>query len=150
MSKSVRHDTVSPDLQRAESGATTTRPSAAHEIIDVDASMQRLAGDRELFAELAQMFSEDAPQLLEKLDRSIAAGDAATTRRAAHSLKGLAANFGARPCVSAALELELAGKTDQLDDAPQLLAALKSAVSALEAALLPYFSPASDVDRRSR
>jgi HPt (histidine-containing phosphotransfer) domain-containing protein len=70
-------------------------PEAA--VLDQAAALKRLGGDRSIFIELAKMFSEDAPGLLEAIRQGIHEGRYVDAGRAAHSLRGLAANFdGAR------------------------------------------------------
>ena len=59
-----------------------------------------------LFREIVELFLEDAPALLVQAHRSLANGDATTLERAAHSLKGLAANLDALTVVSAAHSIE--------------------------------------------
>ncbi len=109
-------------------------------VLDVAAAMKRLAGDIDLFRELAEMFAEDAPPLVKKLEAALAEGNAAAAMRAAHSLKGLAANFGAGPTVMAAQELELVSKRGELDSTPPLLESLKYRLDELQSALREYRS----------
>ena len=113
-------------------------PALPPGVIDVKAAMQRLTGDMELFRELADMFAADAPGLVNKLERGILENDSATVQRAAHSLKGLAANFGAARTSAAALELEVLGKDGSLDSAPKALDTLRERLDELETALTPY------------
>jgi PAS domain S-box-containing protein len=142
MVEGVRRDEsgdTKAELKKAAGLATAAQPG----VVDIEAAMQRLAGDMDLLRELATMFAEDAPQLLEKLEQGINERDASQVRRAAHSLKGLAANFGAARCVSVAQELELLGKQGTLDPAPPALATLRECLVELDAALLPYRGSAS-------
>jgi len=56
-------------------------------------------GDNDEFLrELAAIFLEDTPKRITELDASLAAGDAGTFTRAAHSIKGSAANLGRCDC----------------------------------------------------
>lgn len=71
-----------------------------------DVALQRLAGDQKLFRELTLYFTEDAPVLLQALRKGLAAGNAESVRRAAHSLRGLAANFDAEQAVTIAAFIE--------------------------------------------
>jgi histidine phosphotransfer protein HptB len=59
--------------------------------------------------ELVQTFLEEAPAMLKELRESLAAGDADTFRRAAHSLKSNGMTFGAVALGAMARDLELGG-----------------------------------------
>jgi CheY-like chemotaxis protein len=68
--------------------------------------LARVAGDVELLRTLVEMFVESCPEQVEALRQAIARGDAAATRRLAHTLKGALANFGVTDAVAEAFELE--------------------------------------------
>jgi len=72
------------------------------------AELQETAG-AEFVGELIDTFLEEAPPMLDALRESLAAGEAETFRRAAHSLKSNASTFGAAVLASLARELELNG-----------------------------------------
>ncbi|ATQ78833.1 hybrid sensor histidine kinase/response regulator [Massilia violaceinigra] len=73
------------------------RPGA---VLDWRGALLRLDGDRELLHELAALFISDGPQLFDALDQALAAGDTGTAQRAAHSLRGVLVNFGARRAIA--------------------------------------------------
>ncbi len=75
-------------------------------IFDYDRSLARLGGDPRLFSEIALLFLEDSPQLLERARRGLAEHDLPELERAAHSLKGLSVNFDASQLASAAYSVE--------------------------------------------
>lgn len=74
--------------------------------INEENTLRSLDGNKELMFQLAQIFAEDAPLLLTKLESSLAAGDAYGARLAAHSLKGLVATFYAQQTVEIAQQIE--------------------------------------------
>jgi HPt (histidine-containing phosphotransfer) domain-containing protein len=74
--------------------------------INLQAALDRLDGDEELFAMLITVFRQDCRSLLQQLASVAALGDLRETERAAHSLKGLAANFEAIAARDAALAIE--------------------------------------------
>jgi HPt (histidine-containing phosphotransfer) domain-containing protein len=78
--------------------------------------LERVGGDRELLAEISRLFVDDAPVHLERIRRALDARDGDALRRAAHGLKGAAANFDADGVVAAARTLEEIGRADQFDD----------------------------------
>jgi signal transduction histidine kinase/DNA-binding response OmpR family regulator/HPt (histidine-containing phosphotransfer) domain-containing protein len=84
-------------------------------------------------------FLEDAPLLLSDLKQTIAAGDSAGIRRLAHSLKSNGADFGAPVFSDLCKELEILGKSGQLDGAAgrfdQIEAEYKKVETALRAIL---------------
>lgn len=65
-------------------------------IFDAEALRASLDGDDELFAELVDLFADDAPKQLAALREALAASDQRTAERAAHTLKGAAANLSAK------------------------------------------------------
>lgn len=77
--------------------------------VNRQAALLRLGDDEELFAELVQLFGEDAPVLLNEAQAAARAGEIELMVRRAHSLKGLCANFDAADAVSAAQIVENTG-----------------------------------------
>ena len=75
--------------------------------------LARVGGDRELLAEISRLFVDDAPRHLEKIREALDAHDGESLRRAAHGLKGAAANFDAGGVVEAARALEEIGRTGE-------------------------------------
>jgi HPt (histidine-containing phosphotransfer) domain-containing protein len=55
---------------------------------DEDDMLARVSGDRQLLAELVDMFLEEWPKTMVKLRGAFADGDAHTMERAAHNLRG--------------------------------------------------------------
>jgi CheY-like chemotaxis protein/HPt (histidine-containing phosphotransfer) domain-containing protein len=78
--------------------------------------LARVGGDRQLLAEISRLFVDDAPRHLDRIRAALDARDGEALRRAAHGLKGAAANFDADAVVDAARELEEIGRTAQFDD----------------------------------
>jgi signal transduction histidine kinase/DNA-binding response OmpR family regulator len=77
--------------------------------------LARVGGDRELLAEISRLFVDDAPQHLQRIRAALDARDSEALRRAAHSLKGAAANFDAEGVVSVARTFELMGRDGKFD-----------------------------------
>lgn len=92
-------------------------------------------GGSDFVREIAAIFLEDTPQRILELDQSMEAKDAARFVRAAHSIKGSAANMGATDLRVAAESLELAVKAGGLAPAPEMLAGLKGEYQRTEAAV---------------
>ena len=78
--------------------------------------LARVGGDRQLLAEISRLFVDDAPRHLEGIRRALDVHDGESLRRAAHGLKGSAANFDAEALVTAARALEEIGRTSRFED----------------------------------
>jgi CheY-like chemotaxis protein/HPt (histidine-containing phosphotransfer) domain-containing protein len=89
-------------------------------------------------ARLAKTFLEEVPGRMDRLRESLAAGDAAGVRAAAHALKGTLMVFSAHGAIAAAGTLEEQGQRQQLEGAAVPLAVLESEVAALLAGMTAY------------
>ena len=92
--------------------------------------------------EVAGIFIEDTPKRLAELEQSLAAGDAPTFIRAAHSIKGASANLGAVALRAVAEQLEHRAKKEGLADVGALVAGLKAEFDRAHAALDELLPPA--------
>jgi two-component system sensor histidine kinase/response regulator len=99
--------------------------------IDRELALSRVGGDTELLNEIAVLFLDDYPKLLEELRIASERGDARAIERTAHSLKGSVSNFGASAAVEAAFTLENMGRAQELGDIQASLRALEQALEAL-------------------
>jgi HPt (histidine-containing phosphotransfer) domain-containing protein len=107
-------------------------------VFDFDGAMGRLGGDEELFREIVQFFFEDSPGLLEKLRCGLRDQNASAVERAAHCLKGMAANFGAHRAIEASLRVENLGASGNLAEVPEAIRGLEEEIGILRVALSPY------------
>jgi len=105
---------------------------------DLDAALQSVDGDRELLAEMAELFLQDSGQLLAEIGQAIQAGDAAALHRSAHTLKGSVSNFVAREARETARQLELMGRSGDLTGAPVQYTALKAEMHRVDADLSEF------------
>src|SRR3974377_788677 len=78
-------------------------------VFDLEGALKRFDGDEELFHDMVQFFMQDVPGLLDQVRQGVRAGAADAVELSAHSLKGLAANFGAKPAIDIAYRMELLG-----------------------------------------
>ena len=104
----------------------------------VAGALSRLGGDEELLHELIRLFRLDARSLADKIRSGLASGDHEAVMRAAHNLKGLAANFDAHAVVSLAQQLELAAGQDDLSSASALATTLNVELARLLTLLARY------------
>jgi len=91
--------------------------------------LKQMSGE-DFINELLDTFLDDAPKLIDQLKSALAAKDADSFRRAAHSLKSNAATFGARRLSDLAKQLEMLGKEDKLADTGDRISALEQAYQA--------------------
>lgn len=110
---------------------TTESPSPAEKSLDRQLALSRVGGDLELLKEIAHLFVEDYPKLLDDLHHAIAAGDAGAVERTAHGLKGSVSTFGARTAMEAARSIESLGRARQLAELTPLVTTLEAALAAL-------------------
>jgi HPt (histidine-containing phosphotransfer) domain-containing protein len=93
--------------------------------------LSRLDGDVELAVQLAEIFNEESPHMLQRLGAAVAAGEADEVRRAAHALKGSVSNFIDAGPAATAFELETMGRNSTLDQASVAFERLEQEVMAL-------------------
>lgn len=82
--------------------------------MDWSIALSHVDGDRQLLAELADLFLKDYARLLEEIRDSIAKGDSGGLERGAHTLKGRLAFFGIQRISEMAMALEIKGRTKDL------------------------------------
>jgi HPt (histidine-containing phosphotransfer) domain-containing protein len=100
--------------------------------LDLAAALDRIGGDRALLAEIARLFLGEYPALLAQIHAAHQRGDAQQLERAAHSLKGSAANFGARRVVESAFAVERLGKAGDLSAAGPAIAELEAELATIK------------------
>jgi HPt (histidine-containing phosphotransfer) domain-containing protein len=105
------------------------------EVLDRTALMERLEGDLELFHEITGLFREDCPKLLTEIRSAVTDANAPALERAAHTLKGCVANFGAEAAFRAALQLERMGRARELEGAGSACETLETEVLRFQQAL---------------
>jgi signal transduction histidine kinase/DNA-binding response OmpR family regulator/HPt (histidine-containing phosphotransfer) domain-containing protein len=111
--------------------------TAAFEIVGIDtkSALRRTGGNPKRYEMLLRKFAESTT--VEEIRDALASGDTATAVRAAHSLKGAAANLGATAVAEAAAKVETAIQTGRtfppaLDE---MANSLRTTVQAIHSAL---------------
>ena len=94
-------------------------------LLEYENSLARLSGDKELFDEFVEIFFNDSPDMLSRLSKAVEQDQAADLAQAAHAIKGLTSNFGAKPFCELALEFELAGKNGKAKSMSKSLSKLQ-------------------------
>jgi two-component system, sensor histidine kinase and response regulator len=103
--------------------------------LDIDLALSHVGDDRELLSELASMFVQDYPRLIEEAGDAILQQDHAVLERAAHTLKGRLAFFGIAKLRDQLAELETMGREQDLGQALPMLVAIKTEMQSI----LPEF-----------
>ena len=98
--------------------------------------------DPSFLRELIQIYLDDSPKQIAEVEAALAAGDAPKLTRAAHSLKGSSANFGASPLRAIAEQVEHLGRASNLAAVPERLPELKAEYDRVKAALEALLPPA--------
>ncbi|MFN3809703.1 MAG: GAF domain-containing protein [Roseateles asaccharophilus] len=131
-----------PARARAPAPALVPAPAQTSSLIDhaILARLRQSAG-QDFVAELVQAFAEDAPGLLQELERAQAAGEAGRFMSAAHALRSNVLTFGALGLGEAARVLEHEG----LPADPAALHTLSTGLAPLVAALRAFIEPNSHV-----
>ena len=109
-----------------------TNRSSPEDGLDWNTALARVGGDVDLLKDIARIFIDDFPRSLAELRDAGARGDCALAERAAHGLKGAAANFGATRVVETSLHIEKMGRAGRLDDFGAALEALESGLASLQ------------------
>jgi CheY-like chemotaxis protein len=125
-----------------EEGPAARRKS----LLDADVTLERLAGDETLLADVALAFLRSAPQLLASIGAAIAANDLKRAFVQAHTLKGAVAAFEAPVVFNSVLNVERHAKNE---DAPAAAAAFRLAqelVGRLLNELLPLAPPDAELE----
>ncbi len=101
-------------------------------ILNHNKSIERFGGDTELYKELLNIFLEDYPEQMSRIEESIDKEDAERLTRDAHKLKGAVGNIGADNIYNLVYELEQTGKEGKFDPARNLTAKIREAMKCLE------------------
>lgn len=97
-----------------------------------------IGGDQELLNQLIDLFLERHADIMTDIRQALSQGDSTTVERAAHTLKGTAANLCAPDVALAAGQLEAVGRLGALHDAPPVYAHLEMEMMRLIQALKVY------------
>jgi HPt (histidine-containing phosphotransfer) domain-containing protein len=126
-------------VQGVESAPTALEEGTANSAaFDLPGTLKRLGGDQRILTDLVKMFVEDSPALFQRLSAGVEAGNANQIQHAAHSLRGLASNFGAAPLIRPLQEMEELAAQNQLKTLHPLIQKVQREIARLETVLEPY------------
>ena len=95
-----RPDEIPPAPQTAGSAVSTDEDP------EMTSLLEAFDNDGDLFRDIAAMFINDYPPMVESLRRAVAGNDGQAVSHTAHALKGMARNFQMDEAAEAALQLE--------------------------------------------
>ncbi len=107
-------------------------------ILDIEGTLARFGGDKQLFIEMSGVLLDDAPGLIVELARAVAAKNAADVRARAHAVKGLLAGCGGVRAARVAQSLEDAGEASDFAQTDGLSHDLEREFEQLRRALQEY------------
>lgn len=99
--------------------------------MDWQKALARVGHDEEILLELVDIFLEQWPLIMDEIEQSVARQNPTNLRRAAHTLKGSASVFSARPVVDLAERLSQMGKLANFDHAQRTLRELQDEMERL-------------------
>lgn len=100
--------------------------------IDHDSALEIVGGSAELFAEIAVIFRQECPGLMDTINDGFAADDLEPVKLASHRLKGSLGMLAARPAQHAAQLLEKHAGSGEIDQAREAWEMLRSEMGRLE------------------
>ena len=124
-------------MEQRSSNPQTSGPSSGSSdpVLDPNAALERVDGDRELLGEIIDLFQQDIDNLVQELEQAVQAKDPEAIMRTAHRLKGSVATFSAKPATEAALRLETMGRNGDIRDAAAAFRTLQGELARLQPAL---------------
>jgi HPt (histidine-containing phosphotransfer) domain-containing protein len=113
---------------------TTNLERTAASPIETAAIRDNFTDEDDLLAGLIDAFRGHSPQLLAEIEQGLATRDVALVQRAAHTLKGSTGIFGTTTAYDAALVLEAAARSGDLDRAAAAFGQVRASHDRLNAA----------------
>lgn len=105
------------------------------ERFDPESLWDRIDGDVELLRELIEVFSEEGPRMMARIEEAIQQGSPSALEKAGHKMKGSVLQFSATAAAAAAAKLEEKGRNGSVDGAEVLVEQLKLEVGHMQKVL---------------
>jgi HPt (histidine-containing phosphotransfer) domain-containing protein len=118
-------------LRQQGEGCEMTDSNKATKEMDLDVALSYVGGDIQFLAELAELFLQDYPRLMDEMRHSILLGNHSDLERAAHTLKGRLAFFGLNTMRDKAFGLEMMGRERNSTNTIDALAEIESAMESI-------------------
>jgi signal transduction histidine kinase/DNA-binding response OmpR family regulator len=137
--KVMSYASLLTNMQSIESDSTKAEQLLSQSVIDrkVLDNIRALQeeGKEDLLNKIITIFLNDSPERLAELRKAVNSVDAPSINRTAHTLKSSCANLGAMNLSSHFKEMEAMGRTNSIEQAPELLSQIEIEFKAVEAAL---------------
>ncbi len=148
VSKPIRSQHLFDAIAALAPGAAHATPSAAAESPpshgpNVSEMLERFDGDAELLGEVAGVFLENCPTLMNALRDAVTRHDPQALRRAAHTIKGSVDYFAAKAAFEAAWLLESRGSAGDWSDVDETCRMLESAIEHMKPTLVAVYRNSS-------
>ncbi|SNT43935.1 MHYT domain-containing protein, NO-binding membrane sensor [Granulicella rosea] len=129
LSKPIRPQELDEVLDKYLAGesepvAETTAASVGDASVEIEELLERIGGDRDLLAELLELYREDYPVQVEAGREALRNNDPAALQAMGHRMKGAMSNLAAPEASRLAGELESSGRDKNLSSASATLEAL--------------------------
>jgi PAS domain S-box-containing protein len=121
-------------------GPAVARAPSESDTVDRDALLAGFGGRADLLADVIQVFLEDAPAILTRLDGALREGNASDVASAAHALKGAVGLFSEGAAYEHARRLEQLAQHNDLDAGAAVRDELEASVSRVMAQLRALIS----------
>ncbi|MCA9794946.1 MAG: Hpt domain-containing protein, partial [Candidatus Eremiobacteraeota bacterium] len=131
--KKIVDKEVDEEDEAAEGG--DTNGSAAGPVIDIDAVLRRVSGNKDILKMLAGQFLDLSRQQLDQIKTAVDKDDAKALEIAAHTFKGSLLNFEARIAAESAKKLEYMGREGSTEGASEIFDELSKSYSDLRVEL---------------
>jgi CheY-like chemotaxis protein/HPt (histidine-containing phosphotransfer) domain-containing protein len=128
-------ETIEAQAQGRTKAESRLARSKGNDVIDEAALMARVDNDTKLLNKMIELFCDDAPKMLSKLKKCIAAGDTETVASVSHTLGGSASNFASEGVIEAAHRLEKMARENEMANADEAITLLEQELGYLIKAL---------------
>ena len=112
------------------------------EVVDLDALLALVDGDRVILRELVDLFLLDLEKRNSEIREAISNGNSGQLVRAAHAIKGISSTYAAMAVTRAARELQELGESGDLTRIDEALVGLEHEVGLLKEELANFFHEA--------
>jgi two-component system, sensor histidine kinase and response regulator len=141
IAKPINPSELAKVIQLTAPASTKTAALPADPIMKAPSDAElltRFDGDSELLNELAGVFLQECPRMLDAIRAALHAADSKALERAAHSLKGSVGNFAMPGPWETAQRLELLAKSGQLSGAQEIFHILEQQLAQLNQVLAKH------------
>ncbi len=118
-----------------------TQDADCRAIVDFDVALKGIPGGVEVLRDLAGIFLEECPKLLNAIQEGVNTGDAKSARRAAHTLRSSSKIIAAEELDEITAQLEQLARDDELSSVAERLPQLREAAERVCSAITDWLKP---------